>query len=341
MHNWWSLSTPCSKSWLSLPAVGCLVESSFHKHLVWMPCASISGPVCTPCLICLAWRGFDCMNAWKISVLCENICLCSLAKRLVCKHCSWWWCWCLSTHQTHCSLWFFVFWKSCDLIFSSLQSVCIGKFCLQKQATFQSVLAVCREVTYRCTLFSISKFQQNFKASLPGTLNWNKLVFVVWLFLSPFLPKKSIAASLIQLYCIALYLKVVSFRFATLARFFEMQRPIVRGHPLEILPPAKTALSLQITVMFRLCKTQFSLVIHNYRMGPLLLHRPKSESKVFHWAGKVWGNNNSLAMCLQLLWVHFPFRNSECLQILRLFYELFTAEKGLWVAFVQWEENRW
>lgn len=130
MHNRWSLSVPCFKPRL------CLLQDMpswehFSETFVLNPCTSVPGQVQTPCLICFVWRGFDCMNAWKISILCENICLGILAKRTVHKHHSWWWFWCLSTLQIYHGVCFSLIWKQLRTECPPLQLMKIDRLYLQ------------------------------------------------------------------------------------------------------------------------------------------------------------------------------------------------------------------
>lgn len=157
-----------------------------------------------------------------------------------------------------------------------------------------------------------------------------------------FIPKKSVAELLRGRYCIAMYVKA-----AALAHFSEMLRSPLPEIILQRFYKQQKQLSvcgLLCVLMFRHCKTEFSLVIHNCQMEPLLLHSPKSVSKVFPKAWYIEKQKiNSAAICLCPLWVQIPFRNSEYLQILSWFYELFKTENRFKVAFVQWEntDERW
>lgn len=98
-----------------------------------------------------------------------------------------------------------------------------------------------------------------------------------------------------------MYLKALSFCFATLARFLEMRRSIIRDHPLGILHPAKIALSLWITVCFDVQAVQDRIFVSNPQSRDRAFAAPQAQISVKGLSlsrvsmGK---NNNSSAMCL-------------------------------------------
>lgn len=122
---------------------------------------------------------------------------------------------------------------------------------------------------YKCTLmlFSISKFQQTFKASFPGALSWNEPVFCS--LITPFsLPPKEICCNVVDrtlLYC-NVFKSTLLWVCYTSTLLWDAEA-LIRDHPLGILHPEKIALSLWITVCFDVHSLQDRIFFSNLQLS--------------------------------------------------------------------------